>query len=74
MSDVLTQISLPRFLLDRGVLAQLLCVDSSYGETVRDGRIVVHIDYRRGQPRSVEIIRVHGAVSLKVHVSAESAG
>lgn len=60
----------PRFLLDSGFLSQLASVDSSYGECERDGRIALFIDYRRGVPLSVQLVRMPGAVSFKLHVTA----
>ena len=57
----------PRFLLDSGFLEHLATVDSSYGECNRDGRLAVYIDYRRGVPLSVQLVRMPGAVSFKLH-------
>ena len=59
----------PRFLLDDGLVAHLASVDSSYGECNRDGRLALYIDYRRGVPLSVQLVRMPGAVSFKLHVS-----
>lgn len=62
--------SLPRFLLDSGFVDHLASVDSSYGQNCKDGRLAVFIDYRRGVPLSVQLVRMPGAVSFKLHVTA----
>jgi hypothetical protein len=62
-------VSIPRFFLDDGVMQHLASVDSSYGEVQKDGRLAVYIDYRRGVPLSVQLVRMPGAVSFKLHVA-----
>lgn len=59
----------PRFLLDAGFIEHLASVDSSYGECARDGRLALFVDYRRGVPLSVQLVRMPGAISFKLHVS-----
>lgn len=65
----------PRFLLDDGVLERLAVVDSSYAECSLDGRLALFVDYRRGVPQSVQVIRMAAlrdatdTVYLKVHIS-----
>ena len=61
--------SAPRFLLDTGFVEHLATVDSSYGECAKDGRLAVFIDYRRGVPLSVQLVRMPGAISFKLHMS-----
>ena len=64
----------PRFLLDNGIMRQLAAVDSSYGQCATDGRLAVFVDYRRGQPLSVQVVRMGGAMSFKIHLTeADSA-
>lgn len=60
----------PRFLCDSGFLQHLASVDSSFGEQARDGRLAVYVDYRRGVPLSVQIVRMPAAISVKLHVAA----
>lgn len=60
--------SLPRFLLDSGFIANLETVDSSYAQMATDGRLALFVDYRRGQPMSVQLVRMPAAVSFKIHV------
>lgn len=67
MSDV------PRFLLDDGVLQMMVNADSSFGQEMRDGRLMMYVDYRRGVPQQVQLVRVATTVSFKVHLSTESA-
>jgi len=59
----------PRFLLDDGVLQRLATIDSSYGECALDGRLAVFVDYRRGVPMSIQLVKMPTAISLKVHMS-----
>lgn len=61
--------STPRFLLDAGFIEHLVSVDSSYGECAKDGRLALFVDYRRGVPLSVQLVRMPGAVQFKLHVS-----
>lgn len=65
--------TLPRYLLDSGIVQQLVNVDTSFGADLRDGKVLVQINYRRGEPLGVQVIRVEHTMSLKVHVKAESA-
>ena len=62
-------VSPPRFLLDTGFVEHLASVDTSYGECAKDGRLALFVDYRRGVPMSVQLVRMPGAVSFKLHVS-----
>lgn len=62
----------PRFLLDAGFMSHLASVDSSYGQCEVDGRLAVFVDYRRGIPRSVQLVRMPIAISFKVHVGLET--
>ena len=64
--------TLPRYLLDEGVVANLANVDTSYQQAGLDGRLAVFVDYRRGQPMSVQLVRMPAPVSLKVHLTVES--
>jgi hypothetical protein len=59
----------PRFLLDAGFVQHLATVDSSYGECALDGRLALFVDYRRGVPLSVQLVRMPVAVGFKLHVS-----
>lgn len=59
----------PRFLLDTGLLEHLATVDSSYGECALDGRLALFVDYRRGVPLSVQLVRMPAAIGFKLHVS-----
>lgn len=61
--------SIPRFLLDEGVVANLATVDSSYQQTAMSGRLAVFVDYRAGRPMSVQVIRMPCAVTFKVHAT-----
>ena len=58
----------PRFLLDIGFLQHLTTVDSSYGECALDGRLAIYVDYRRGVPQSVQMVKIPSGVSFKIHV------
>jgi hypothetical protein len=60
-----------RFLYDQGFMAALMNIDSSYAECVRDGRLAIYIDYRRGVPQSIQLIRMPAPVSFKIHLSVE---
>lgn len=61
--------SVPRFLLDQGVVANLATVDSSYQQTAMSGRLALFVDYRAGRPMSIQLVRMPCAVTFKVHVA-----
>lgn len=60
----------PRFLYDVGFMAVLASVDSSYQECALDGRLALFVDYRRGIPQSVQLVRMPPASSFKIHVDS----
>ena len=73
MSDELQPTTLPRYMLDQGFLTTLATVDSSFGEQMVDGRLLLLVDYRRGCPQSAQLIRINGgAVSFKLHMRVET--
>lgn len=61
--------NLPRYLLDSGVVANLVNVDSSYEQAGANGRLALFVDYRAGQPTQVQLVRMPVPVSLKVHLA-----
>lgn len=59
----------PRFLYDTGFMRALVAIDSSYAECSVDGRLAVYVDYRRGIPQSVQVIRMPPSLSFKIHTA-----